>query len=128
MDQAERLCERVCLISKARKVLDADLRALKAQERKGVVAVEFIGPDDWIRGPEVAHVEAVDGGLHLLLEEGGDHQAVLRRAVESDAEILRFELVEPRLHEIFIRHAGVDAVGDAGMPLGARVGVADHVA
>src|SRR5688500_19075549 len=45
MDQAERLCERVCLISSARKVLDADLRELKATERKGLVAVEFEGSD-----------------------------------------------------------------------------------
>ena len=53
MDQAERLCERVCLISKAKKVLDADLRELKAAERKGLVAVEFDGPDRWLQGPEV---------------------------------------------------------------------------
>jgi ABC-2 type transport system ATP-binding protein len=118
MDQAERLCERVCLISRAKKVLDADLRELKAAERKGVIAVEFEGPDHWLSGPEIDHVEQVNGGLHLLLREGGDHQAILRRAVDSGAEILRFDLVEPRLHEIFVRHAGADAVGDAGMPAG----------
>ena len=119
MDQAERLCERVCLISNARKVLDADLRELKASERKGVVAVEFEGPDRWLSGPDIDHVEHVNGGLHLLLREGGDHQAILRSAVESGAEILRFDLVEPRLHEIFIRHAGAGgAVGDSGMPAG----------
>ena len=28
---------------------------------------------------------------------------------------MRFDLVEPRLHEIFVRYAGADAVGDAGM-------------
>jgi ABC-2 type transport system ATP-binding protein len=117
MDQAERLCERVCLISRARKVLDADLRELKAAERKGVVAVEFEGPDDWVRGPEVDHVERHDGALHLMLREGADHQAILKRGVESGARILRFDLVEPRLHEIFVRHAGDDAVGDAGAPL-----------
>ena len=118
MDQAERLCERVCLISRSRKVLDADLRELKAAERKGVVAVEFEGPDAWLRGPEIDHVEARDGGLHLLLREGADHQAILRRGVASGARILRFDLVEPRLHEIFVRHAGAEAVGDAGLPPG----------
>ncbi len=41
MDQAERLCECVCLISQARKVLDGDLKALKRAEAKGVVAVRF---------------------------------------------------------------------------------------
>jgi len=118
MDQAERLCERVCLISKARKVLDADLKELKAAERKGVVAIEFEGPDDWLRGPEVTRIEESNGRLHLILAEGADPQAILRRGVQAGARILRFDLVEPRLHEIFVRYAGADAVGDAGMPAG----------
>lgn len=109
MDQAERLCERVCLIANARKVLDGDLRELKAAERKGVVAVEFEGPDGWTHGPEVERVEPVDGALHLILREGADHQAILRRGIEAGARFLRFDLVEPRLHEIFVRHAGAEA-------------------
>jgi ABC-2 type transport system ATP-binding protein len=122
MDQAERLCERVCLISRSRKVLDGDLSALKAAERKGVVALEFNGPDSWLGGPEVARVEKVNGGLRLFLEDGADHQAILRRGVEAGAEILRFDLVEPRLHEIFVRHAGAEAAEPAGAPV---VGVPD---
>jgi ABC-2 type transport system ATP-binding protein len=122
MDQAERLCERVCLISNARKVLDADLKTLKATERRGVVAVEFEGPDTWLRGPEVDHVEQVNGALHLMLRDGADHQAILQRGVQAGVRILRFDLVEPRLHEIFVRHAGDGAVGDAGMPAAANVG------
>lgn len=109
MDQAERLCQRVCLIANSKKVLDADLKELKAAERKGVVAVEFEGPDGWLEGPEVERVEAVNGGLHLILRDGADHQELLRRGVSAGARFLRFDLVEPRLHEIFVRHAGVDA-------------------
>ena len=123
MDQAERLCERVCLISNSRKVLDADLKELKAAERKGIVAVEWEGDDRWIRGPEIDRIEEVDGGLHLILHDGADHQAILKRGVESEARILRFDLVEPRLHDIFVRHVG-GAVGDAGMPANAGVGAA----
>jgi len=112
MDHAERLCERVCLISRARKVLDADLRELKASERRGVVAVEFKGPDRWIDGPEVARTERMNGSVHLFLRDGADHQAILRRAVDAGAEVLRFELVEPRLHDIFMRHAGASPESD----------------
>ena len=122
MDQAERLCERVCLISRSKKVLDANLKELKAAERRGVVAVEFEGPDSWLQGPEIDHVEAIEGGLHLILRDGEDHQPILQRAVQSGARILRFDLVEPRLHEIFVRHAGAGAVGDAGMPAGGLQG------
>jgi ABC-2 type transport system ATP-binding protein len=120
MDQAERLCERVCLISRSRKVLDASLAELKAAERRGVVAVEWEGPDDWMAGPEVARIERRNGEVHLILWDGADHQAILRRGVASGARILRFDLVEPRLHEIFVRHAGAGGPGDAEAP-GVRV-------
>ena len=106
MDQAERLCRRVCLISKSRKVLDGDLRALKARERRGVVAVDFTGPDHWLASPDVQAVERVGGVLHVVLSDPHGHQVLLRRAIDAGAEILRFDLVEPRLHEIFIRHVG----------------------
>ncbi len=106
MDQAERLCRRVCLISRSRKVLDDDLRALKARERSGVVAVEFGGPDHWLAAPEIAHVEPRNGALHLVLADPSAHQVVLRRALAAGAEVRRFDLVEPSLHEIFVRHAG----------------------
>jgi len=116
MDQAERLCERVCLISKSRKVLDADLRELKASERRGIVAVEFDGPDGWMQGPEVTSVEPTNSAVHLTMADGADHQVILRRALEAGATVYRFELLEPRLHEIFVRHAGEAAAGDAGVP------------
>ena len=95
---------------------------MRPAERQVVVSVEFEGPDDWLRGPEIDHIEKENGTLHLMLRDGADHQAILQRGVQSGARILRFELVEPRLHEIFVRYAGADAVGDAGMPAGSDVG------
>ena len=125
MDQAERLCERVCLISKSRKVLDGDLKEIKAAERRGIVAVEFEGPDTWIQGPEIDRIERKEGSLHLILKDGQDHQHILNRAVASGARILRFDLIEPRLHEIFVRHAGEDVVVDTGMADGPRSASSD---
>jgi len=106
MDHAERLCERVCLISRAEKVLDSDLKELKRSERKGLVAVEFHGDERWLAGPEIQEIERKNGEVFLWLREGADHQAILRRGVEAGVRIDRFDLVEPRLHEIFVRHAG----------------------
>jgi ABC-2 type transport system ATP-binding protein len=119
MDHAERLCDRVYMISKARKVLDSDLRELKKRERKGLIAVEFEGDDAWLKGPEVAEIREVNGEKHLLLREGADHQLILQRGVASGVRIDRFDLVEPSLHEIFVRHAGGPADGDAGTGVGA---------
>ena len=113
MDHAERLCDRVCLISGSRKILDGRLRELKRREREGVVAVRFEGDAHWIGGPEVQSVEETPDCLMLLLRDGADPQEVLRRGVAHGARIHRFEVVEPRLHEIFVRHAGREVADDA---------------
>lgn len=106
MEQAERLCERVCLISRARKVLDGVLRELKRAERSGAIAVDFEGDDGWLLAPEVEGVERGDGAARVMLRPGADPRELLRRALEAGVRIHRFEVEEPRLREIFIRHAG----------------------
>ncbi len=107
MEQAERLCERVCLISRSRKVLDDDLKELKRRERSGVVALEFEGEAPSLVGwPGVSKVEEAGDALHLTLGDGVRPEDVLARAVANGPGLRRFELLEPRLHEIFVRHAG----------------------
>ena len=118
MDQAERLCERVCLISNSRKVLDADLKELKAAEQKDVVVVDFEGSDEWLRGPDVVGIKESNGTTEVLLADGADHQEILKRGLQSDANIFRFELMEPRLHDIFVRHVGADTMGEVTIPEG----------
>ena len=125
MDHAERLCQRVCLIARGEKILDSDLKELKRRERKGVVAVEFTGDDGWLRGSEVAEIVPVEEGVFLILREGADHQEILRRGVSAGARIDRFDLVEPRLHEIFVRHAGAYENGEG--VVGVRAGMGREV-
>ena len=107
MEQAERMCDAVCLISASKKVLDGNLRDIKRAEAQGVVAVDYEGSDNWIQGgSEVMSVETThDDGTHLVLREGADAQALLQRAVADGVVIHRFERVEPKLHEIFVKHA-----------------------
>ncbi len=125
MDQAERLCRRVCLISRARKVLDGDLRELRRAEDRGDVEVEFEGDAAWLESPDIATATATDEGWHLTLGEGVEPAAVVRLAMSAGVELRRFERVVPRLHEMFIRHAGADAADDAGRPpLAPRTGAA----
>ncbi len=116
MDQAERLCERVCLISRSKKVLDGELTALKRAESDGVVAVDFEGTDRWIHGREVLTSDPTPTGVRIQLHPGEDPHPLLERAVASGARITRFQVVEPRLHEIFVRHAGPGAAVEAGAP------------
>jgi ABC-2 type transport system ATP-binding protein len=116
MHQAERLCQRVCLISRARKVLDGDLRELKRAEGDGAVEVDFEGASGWWDGPEVSGVELGSDHVRIALKEGADPQVVLQRGLAAGAVIRRFEIAEPSLHEIFVRHAGMDGAASAGVP------------
>ena len=120
MEQAERLCERVCLISRSRKVLDGNLKDLKRNERSGVVAVEFEGEGEapQIAWPGVSTVEQVGDALHLTLREGTRTDEILAAVVAAGVSVRRFELLEPRLHEIFVRHAGDPGDDDAPAQMG----------
>ena len=118
MDQAERLCESVCLISKAEKVLDGDLREIKRRERSGAVAVDYDGDDGWLHGPDVDAIEHTASGVRVRLRDGGDSQALLQAALSAGIKIRRFEIVEPTLHEVFVRHVGGETAVEAGLPSG----------
>lgn len=128
MDQAERLCEHVCLISQSHKVLDGNLRDLKAADDEGVVSMRFGGEADWLHGPEVDHVEREGESYRVHLTEDADPGSILRRGVEAGVRIDRFERVEPRLHEIFVKHAGAAAVVDGDPQLGTGLTAAAGVA
>ena len=109
MEQAERICERVCLIARSRKVLDGDLREIKRRERLGVVAVEFEGDDRWLSQLDVAGIEEVGHAHHLTLGPRTDSGRLLAAAAAAGVGVRRFEVLEPTLREIFVSHAGVPA-------------------
>ncbi|MCE2398702.1 MAG: ATP-binding cassette domain-containing protein [Gemmatimonadetes bacterium] len=109
MEQAERICERVCLIASSRKVLDGDLREIKRRERSGVVAVEFEGDDRWLSSLDVAEIEEVGQAHHLTLGPRTDSARLLATAAAAGVGVRRFEVLEPTLREIFVSHAGAPA-------------------
>ena len=117
MEQAERLCERVCLISRARKVLDGDLKQLKRRERTGAVAVEFEGDAGWLDRAGVVEREPAGDAWHIPPGRIG-HGELLAAALHEGVKLRRFEVLEPRLHEIFVRHAGEEATEAPMSPKG----------
>jgi ABC-2 type transport system ATP-binding protein len=106
MEQVEKMCDSICLIDKGRNVLDGDLRAIKQSYGKNTLEIEFTGPDSFLGHPAVASVNRLGMGAEAKLKAGADPQAVLRAAVESGAQITRFELLEPSLNDIFIEKTG----------------------
>lgn len=103
MEIAEKLCDDVCMINRSRKVLDGKLRELRRSFSRNAVALRFEGGDGLLKDPElVTNVRQVGDDIEVLLVPGVSPQILLKRLVESDAVVSKFELVEPSLHDIFI--------------------------
>ena len=134
MEQAEKLCDHVCIIARGHKLVDGTLGDLKrthggrhvvarnGQEvHKGDVVVEFDGArgdaDRLFADPKL--VAKHDGSAQyaeLELAAGADPQRVLAGLVGSGASLSRFEITEPSLNKIFIDLVGPEAAIAAEQP------------
>lgn len=107
IEDAERLCERVCMIAGARKVLDGRVTDVKAAAGRRDVTISFEGDSGFLDAPQLVQRVSDQGNyVEVRLVEGADPQALLRRAVETGVRIQRFELIVPSLREIFLEKAG----------------------
>ncbi len=103
MEIAEKLCDDVCMISRAHKVLDGRLRQIRRSFSRNAVALKFEGGDGLLNDPElVANIRQNGDDFEILLVPGANPQTLLKRLVDAGAAVTRFELVEPSLHDIFI--------------------------
>ncbi|MBV6522124.1 MAG: Vitamin B12 import ATP-binding protein BtuD [Gemmatimonadaceae bacterium] len=116
MDNAERLCDSVCIIARGEKVLDGRVATVKAEHggRHVALAVES-GDTDTLgsvlaSGQLVKRVDDSNRYFELELADGADPQELLRQVVASGARVLRFELVQPSLHQIFLQRVGASDI------------------
>jgi ABC-2 type transport system ATP-binding protein len=103
MGVAERMCDRIFMIYKGRKVLDGTLDEIQSEYGFDTIRLRTGG------GP--AALEGLDGVLEVNdlgnLQEvrwQGDPQDLLR-ALASRTEVRHFEIARPSLHDIFVRIA-----------------------
>jgi ABC-2 type transport system ATP-binding protein len=102
MEQVERMCDSICLINKGRNVLDGELRAIKQSYGKNTLHIEFTGSDAFLQHPAITSMTRLGNGVEIKLKPGANPQEILKAALQADAGIIRFELLEPSLNEIFI--------------------------
>ena len=112
METAERLCDRLLLINRGRKLIDGTLAEIQAQFSTPVVSLSGDGDFSSLRTmPGVVSGETRIGGARLELAEGVDPQTLLRRAIEL-GRVNRFEMHALDLHEIFVRLVEGDGHND----------------
>jgi len=103
MSAAEKLCDRICMIFKGRKVLDGTLDAIQQQYGHDTVRVRLGGGAAVLSG--IPGIDAVnDHGNFQDLRCSVDPQILLRTLVER-TPVLQFEVAKPSLHDIFVRIA-----------------------
>jgi ABC-2 type transport system ATP-binding protein len=102
MEQVEQMCDDICLINHATKVLGGGLKEVKRRFGRNTVILDYEGPDDFLAPELVKRHNRNASYSEILLQDDADAQEILRRAVASGVRINRFELVEPSLNDIFI--------------------------
>jgi len=103
METAEKLCDDILLINKSRKVLSGSLREIKASDGKNVVSLRCVGGDETLNDKSlVAKIVEHADEKEVFLVENGDAQVLLKRLVDGNASVTKFEMIEPSLNDIFI--------------------------
>jgi ABC-2 type transport system ATP-binding protein len=102
MDQVEKLCDSIALISRGKLVLSGSMREVKSSYPRNRVHVVFSGDESFLSHPEVAEVKNYSGIAEIKLHHEAGAQALLAEAVGRGTVIRRFEVIEPSLEEIFI--------------------------
>ena len=113
MQQAEKLCDAVCIIARGQKVLDGGLAEVKRTHggRHVVIALEPGGSVDRVLRDRTLVLQANDYGNYAEVElvDGVDPQRLLHGLIEAGARLTRFEVAEPSLEKIFIDKVGAEA-------------------
>jgi ABC-2 type transport system ATP-binding protein len=102
MDQVEKMCDAIALISRGRLVLSGSMREVKARYARNRVHVVFSGDESFLKHPEVEEAKHYAGGADLKLYHEAGAQKVLAEAVTRGTVVHKFEVKEPTLEEIFI--------------------------
>jgi len=116
MDNAERLCDSVCIIARGQKVLDGGVAEVRKAHSGRMVALAVDGDAREriaaVLGDRslIARVDDNNRYYELELAPGADAQLLLRRVIDTGVPITRFELVLPSLHQIFLERVGARGV------------------
>jgi ABC-2 type transport system ATP-binding protein len=109
LEQAEKLCDEICLISRSKKILEGELRNLKKEFSKGLLRLSTRASQAEVSAlPGVVSCHLVNGAYILALAPGTDRRQFLRQALER-YDIAAFSDREPELEEIYL--SAVKAAG-----------------
>jgi ABC-2 type transport system ATP-binding protein len=111
MDVAERMCDTIFMICRGKKVLDGTLNSIQAKYGEDTIRVRTEGQNGVMENlPGVLRVNDYGHLQELRIAPDTDSQAVLMELARR-TKIEHFEVARPSLHDIFVRIAGPQDVG-----------------
>jgi ABC-2 type transport system ATP-binding protein len=115
MAQVEQMCDDMLLINMGKVVLSGPVRQVKAQYGKDTILMEFDGDNSFL--DEFEGIKINDKSSSRLefkiLNSGVTPNMILEKAMQN-AQIYKFERLEPSLNEIFIDVVGEQNIKNSG--------------
>ncbi len=102
MEQAEQLCDEVCLINKGKIILKGSIDSIKSSYGRDTVICEFNGDSQFIRNLQnVKIISLTDSRIEFRISPNFNLKSFVDELINS-TELIKFELTQPSLREIFI--------------------------
>ena len=118
MDQAEQLCDSVCIIAQGRKVLDGPLDEIRRSHAGHHYRIEFETVTAAVTAmmdggePALAGAARVDDEWHLELASDDAVRRALSALAAADVRVSGFTHIKPSLHQIFVEKVGHAEIAD----------------
>jgi ABC-2 type transport system ATP-binding protein len=107
MDQAEKLCDQICLINKGRVVLEGSLESIKNKYSHNAIILEYSGNANFINKiPYVQKTDDYGNYMEIHLDEQANSDELFRALAASELKVKKFETAETSLNDIFIEIVG----------------------
>ncbi len=106
MEQAEKLCDRICLINHGKVVLYGELSEIKKNHGSNSIHLEFVGDSSKLRQlSDIAMMDLYENYAEIKMKDGTDSQAFLKEAIDL-VSVTKFSVEEASLNSIFIEVVG----------------------
>jgi len=109
MEHAERLCDRIILMSTGRVVFDGSIEDALARAPRRLIIQSSDAGIEKLLSPFATSIDARDdGALTVYLKPDKEAFAALEACVKAKMKLTRFEPKNPSLHEAFVTMVGED--------------------
>ena len=110
LEQAEKLCDEICLLARSKKILEGNLKDLKREFAGDLLRLSVDASPEQVKAlPGVVSVQPFKGEYVIALAKGTNRREFLRHAFDQ-YDVKAFSEKEPELEEIYL-----SAVARAGL-------------